>query len=1239
MTDTPQSSHNRSSIRRLLEPIVLLREGEAATTVMMFLYSFLAMTSYNILKPITRSKFIDGLGADNLPYVQLAAGILIGVIMQGYSKVVGLLPRRWSIPITQAGMAGILVLFWVLFQTNAAWVPVGFYLLGLILGILLISQFWTLANDIFDPRQAKRLFGFIGGGASLGGILGSTILTVFVTRVGTVNLLLVSAFGLVLCLILVGFIVKREGGSVKSVATADEKGVGGQEAIRLLRESPHLQTIALVIAFAAIGAAVIEQQLNLAAQAFKGQNSTDSITAFLGQVQLATSVIGFVIQVWLTSKIHQYLGIGFALLVLPVSLGSSAMVILLNAALWAPALARVLDTALRYTVDKTTREVLFLPLPTDLKYQAKPFVDVTVDRFAKAIGALLTLVLIKPWGLHLSWPQLSYASLTICGLWILMAIRARRGYLLAFRRSIEHRDVEPAEMRISVADLTTVETLVEELSNPDARRVLYAIDILESLDKRNLITPLLLHHESDEVRIRVLSALEGLRPELAERWVPQIERMLKVSNSDVRLAAVRALAGIRQSEIGPLMRPYLDDRDPRVAITAATALADSPDPADVDRAEAALRSVVEDTRQATAAGRREVAAAIAQIKNPRFRNVLIPLFYDADHTVALEAIRGARKLGHTDALFVPPLVSLLRNRLLKQEAREVLVSYGDEIIDVLAYFLKDREEDVWVRRHIPSTLARLPGQKSMDLLVEVLDDPDGFLRYKAVTAIEKLHREQPSLTIARKPIEDLALKQCLQYFGNLSLRFNLFGTGASDQLLARALAEKLQRTRDRVFRLLGLIYPWKDIAAVRWTLDHGDSRSRASALEYLDNLLTGALRKHVMPVLEDMPLEERVRRGNVFVRSRPRDAEETLAQLIHDDDQILAACAIHYVEEKRLWKLADDLEHALEHRDVKDWYVFEAASWALAAYRLPAEKRRALWMEPLPAVELANRLRKIPLFDYQSVDELFRIASLGRQVRHENARVLYQQGTTADQLQFLLDGKVTVTGSGGQMQEIEAPAALAFEEVLEGSPARTTMRAVDGAICLALGADEFLTLLSNNSLLAQGLFGMLLSDASSKGWQTVIPSEQPAEIARLATGGLTPIEKVLALQEVPLFSRTAADDLLAIAAIARQIDLTVGAALFAESDRPAIYTLLSGELSLEQAGASPAVADTGDTIGVVETLGSESAGGKATVARAGVALRIDRDDLFDLLGDRVGALQSLFSAVLRIEKSEPVPAS
>src|SRR5262249_31913764 len=101
----------------------------------------------------------------------------------------------------------------------------------------------------------------------------------------------------------------------------------------------------------------------------------------------------------------------------------------------------------------------------------------------------------------------SYLSIPIAALWVFMAVRARKEYLETFRQTIETQAVEPEEVRLSVADLSTVETLVEELAHPDERRVLYAIDLLESLDKRNLITPLLLHHESYKVSATAISAL------------------------------------------------------------------------------------------------------------------------------------------------------------------------------------------------------------------------------------------------------------------------------------------------------------------------------------------------------------------------------------------------------------------------------------------------------------------------------------------------------------------------------------------------------------------------------------------------------------------------------------------------------------------------------------------------------------------------------------------------------------
>jgi ATP/ADP translocase/HEAT repeat protein/CRP-like cAMP-binding protein len=1223
---------SRSVFARLLDPIAELRPGEGGTAALMFLYSFLAMTSYNIVKPVTRSQFITSLGADNLPWVQFISGMVIGIIMQGYTKAIKAVPRRWTIPVTQAGMIVLLVTFWVLFtRVGAEWVSVGFYLYGLILGILLISQFWTLANDIYDPRQAKRLFGLIGGGASLGGATGAALTATLVEDLGTTTMLLVSAVIMAVCLGIVVTSVRTHAraGQSDAAKTGEEEGVGGGEALTLLRSSRHLQIIALVITFAAIGAAIIEQQLNMATAEAKGRANTDSITAFLAQVTVYLSLIGLFIQVALTSRIHRLLGIGFALLILPVSLGGTGLLMLTIGALWTSGAARIIDTSLRYTVDKTTREILFLPLPADVKYRAKPFIDVTVDRLSKGAGALLILVLIKDWGLNLSWQQLSYASLVIMALWIFFALRARKEYMAAFRRSILQQDMKAGEIRLETADLSTIEALVEELGHPEPKRVIYALDLLESLDKRHLVSPLMLYHEAPDVRARVLRLAESSGPTGAERWTRGIERGLTDADGDVRNAAVRALAAVRGQDAAELMRPYLKDKDPALVVTAASALAGSANPADVEAATAAFRTLSGDARGQRARTRMEVAHALGRVTNPDFRPLLVPLMFDADLDVARAAIQSAGKLGAGDVLFVPPLVSLLRNRLLKGAARDVLVGYGESIVPMLVYFLKDKEEDLWVRRHIPATLARIPSDESMHALLETLQDADGFLRYKALRGVEQLRRTRPDLKVPPEVVEGLINNETGRAFDRLTLHYNLFIVGGMtpDCLLARALTERYERAFNRIFTLLGLIHPPEDIAAVRHALTSKEARDRSSAAEFLDNTLKGPARHRVMLLVEDMPLEERVRKGNSLFRTRQRDVEDTLAQLIHDESQEIAATAIQLVERKQLWALADDLEHVLAHRAARDWWVFEAASWALAAHRMPAERRRVLWQEPLPAVELADRLRQIQLFDFVSVDELFRVASLGRQVRHETGRSLAVQGHPADALHVVLDGKVNLARTGGARSELAVPGVLNIEEVLEGHPIRATATAVEPTITLTMSNEEFLTLVSENVEIAQGIFRLLLHDHTDAS-KTVLHGELTPELQKRVSDGLQALDGLILLQSSPLLGRATSAELVKLSAIARVTPLTPGETLFKPGDEAAILAILTGTVNVGAEGGHPERADSGDLVGLHEALAGRYMPASAKVGDAGSALRIDRAELFELMADNIALLQGIFSGLL-----------
>jgi ATP:ADP antiporter, AAA family len=1228
--------------QKLLSPVVEMRKEESTTALLMFAYSFLVMWAYNVIRPITRSAFIKDLGADNLPWMPLVASFIIAAVMAGYTATISRLPRRWGLPIIQAGMVGALVAFWFLFKTGSSWVAVAFYLWGLLLGILLTSQFWTLANVTYDPRQAKRLFGFIGAGAPLGGMAGG-FMAYRASALGTFNLVLYSAAILTVAVLVVVTILAREQpADVVSASASEEKGVGFGEALRLLGASHHLQIIAIAISFAALGANIIEQQLNMATEAAKGRANVDGLTSFLGLVLIWTSSIAFVIQVWLTSRIHRYLGIGFALLVLPIGFGSTAIVMLLNAALWAPSLARVLDQSLRYTVDKTTREILFLPLPTDLKYRAKPFVDVTVDRVAKGVSGLLMLILVKPWGLGLNWQQVSFASLIIVGLWIATALRVKRQYVAAFRDSLSQRVVQPDQVRLAAADLSTIETLVQELGNPDEHRVLYAIDVLESLDKGSLVTPLLLYHEAPAVRVRALRALaapggsgeagqelDAARVRRGVPWLPQIRRLLSDADAGVRAAAITAMAAINREDAVTVARPLLADPDPRIRATAVVALAGSSRSEDVDAAEEALQLLSSDARDTARQTRRDVAVAIRTIAQPRFRPLLIPLLYDPAPEVAEEAMAGVRGAGASDFIFVPTLVALLRHRELKAHAREVLVSYGEPVVEALAHFMRDPDEDAWIRRHIPATLARIPCQTSVDALVSALGEADGFLRYKVIAALERLRRERDDLRFAREPIEALALTEARTFFTTLSLSENLFARQRlpRDSLLAQALAEKLQRSKDRICRLLALIYPWRDIAAAQWTLERGDGRSRASASEYLDNVLTGQLRKRVMPVLEDMPMEERVRRGNVLERTRPRDVEETLLQLINDDNQVVAAAAIDVVRERAVWSLADDVEHVLAHRDARDWYVFEAASWALAERRLDAGRRRELWLEPLPAAVLAGMLRRLPLFASVSVDELFRIAGSARQIRHESGTVLAQEGLVPERVHLLLDGQVTATSREAAPHSVTAPASLGFVEAIQGLRMPESLRTIDIAVTLALTGDELRTLLADNTDLVSGLFATL---AERSDWAAAGPVHSTAagpDLEPLGAGSVTGIEKVLALQRVPLFARVSAGGMQELAAIAQTVTMTAGSELFAESAPQAMWLLLSGELALTSPSAGHFTARGGDAIGSISTMAGRPLGLSASVVRSGMALRLEREALFDVLGMQPELLRQIFGGL------------
>jgi hypothetical protein len=433
----------------------------------------------------------------------------------------------------------------------------------------------------------------------------------------------------------------------------------------------------------------------------------------------------------------------------------------------------------------------------------------------------------------------------------------------------------------------------------------------------------------------------------------------------------------------------------------------------------------------------------------------------------------------------------------------------------------------------------------------------------------------------------------------------------------------MKRGVDRIYRLLSLLYPWKEIAAARHTIEHGDKRSRAATLEYLDNVLAGGLRKTLVPLLEDaLPGET-----PLFFDRAASNAESAVLRLINDEDQVVASAAIYFVWQQRITNLVEELDRVLATRDSRDRHVLETASWVLQELRMPAPKRRLIWLEPLPSVDLANQMRSLPLFGSVTVDEIFRICDTGRQVRSEPGRLLCEEALVPETVQFLLNGHVVVTRPGGETRQIEGPAVLAFQEVLEERPMAESVRTTDMAVCLTLTSEEIQALLADNSNLVPGLFQMLCRDSQIA--RAVVKGHPSSLSALPADGNLNPIEKGLVLKSIPIFSQVSANEIIAVATVAFEIRMRAGSDLFVEADRPAIYALISGEVSIEGNLESPLIAGPSDVIGIYETLTGIDFEFHARVRQGGIALRISHESLFDLLVQRSALLRQIFSALFR----------
>jgi ATP/ADP translocase len=431
----------RLQIRQRLERIVDIRPGEGARTALMFLTILLLIASYTTTKAVRDAVFLSKFGLTELSYMYIAIAVCAGVFVTGYKRLSGGVPRNVVALCTNAFVAVTLVAMAIGLNAGVKWISWGLYFWSGVFGLVLVAEFWLLANDLFDAREAKRLFPIIGSGAILGGLVGGALPGWLARRLGAPNLLFLVAVELVLSAVLSHAAWKHKRPEVqREVKEAPRPRFA--EGIAILRRNRYVRLIALMLLCMTVCYTLVQWQYKGIAKIHFG-GRRDEMAAFFGTFAVVLNLGTFVLQLLGTPRLLRRWGIGFGLRVLPTGFGLGALLLFATTIvplplLGAAAVAMLLCDGFRFSVDKASTELLYLPIPRAMKDQAKPFIDTFVDRFAGALASFLWLFL--TWAFHVDRPGrivwASAATLIVATLWLVVIVRARRAYLGAYRHML-----------------------------------------------------------------------------------------------------------------------------------------------------------------------------------------------------------------------------------------------------------------------------------------------------------------------------------------------------------------------------------------------------------------------------------------------------------------------------------------------------------------------------------------------------------------------------------------------------------------------------------------------------------------------------------------------------------------------------------------------------------------------------------------------------------------------------------
>jgi HEAT repeat protein len=957
--------------------------------------------------------FLSSVNVDYLPYMYMGLGGVAFLVSIFFSAS---LSRFQNSSVVNYLLAGSVLLFsveWILIvlvgnplSYPTLWLTT--YGLGIVLGTLL----WTVAGEVCDARQAKRLFPLFASMGILGSVLGNSVTGLIAKAAGTTSLIIFYAL-----LLGVGFLVARritaayfkpEQETTARFSLLNDLRAGydfmrGSQLFRLVA----LSSILYSILFFTVDFPFSEQVSN------HYLNDSAGLAGFKGLFTSITTAVTFLVSLFLANRVYTRLGIVNSVLIMPITYVVAFIVFFVSFNFWGAVSARFGQLVVLGGIAGTAWNALFNVVPSDRRGQVLAFNNGVPSQ----IGVVLSGVLIILSKRVLETQDILLLGMGIALIAVYVTLKMRPAYgdaLLSALRAgrVEVFSEEEDAFSGYKDDPSALQIILQALHDPrpDTRRL--ASEMLGRMDSMLAV------------------------PDLVER--------LADDDPSVRAAATKALTNLRAKDVIGEIMLGLDDPDDSVREQTLASLPKL----EVDSSPELIRILERLLKDGNIKISAQAAVVLIYLGEINSGQALLSRFLKSTdinkRLVALDAVTNSIANANGKLPIKVDLVvhTLDESPLIRRKAVQALSMLKEaSTLEPIMGCLSDRDMEV---RRLASEALKQAWPESRDGIIRVL---------------ESRKKESLDAALDSIPLGDADILHALRGYiqsevTNIwylrTLVNSLPGRDGGVALLVETLKHRELLSEERLIKGVGLFGNPQAMNIVRKSLNAGDASTRAAALEALETLGDPMITKQVLPILD---------RGGIFVVDDDQkiDVSIVIGGLLESDDYWLRAISAQAEFELGL------TEHIPLLRKMKSdpvLLVKQAAQNALAGMDGTAEMKTLRTLSTLDRVLL---LREIPMFSRLSPEDLEQIADVAQEQLFAAGAVICREGEPGDSLFIIVNGTVNVIKKIGDDQTILAVRKngefVGEMAVLESSMRSATLQADGDVRMLVLDGDSFKAIL------------------------------------------------------------------------------------------------------------------------------------------------------------------------------------